>query len=117
MTAEFVLPWPPTKLSPNARLHHMALAREKKQYRRVCWMVALQQGAKPIEAERLSVHLTFVPPNRRARDEDNLIAAMKSGLDGLSDAIGVDDSRWKLTHDVAHGEIGGMVRVRVEVTE
>ena len=117
MTINFVLPWPPAKLSPNARLHFMALAREKKQYRRACWATALQQGAKRIEAERLSVHLTFVPPNRRARDEDNLVASMKSGLDGLSDAIGVDDSCWKLTHDVAHGEVGGMVRVRVEVAE
>jgi len=116
-TVDLVLPWPPTKLSPNARLHHMALAREKKRYRHACWATALQQGARPMQADKLSVHLVFVPPNRRARDEDNLVASMKSGLDGLSDAIGVDDSRWKLTHDVAHGEIGGLVRVRVEVKE
>jgi hypothetical protein len=27
----------------------------------------------------------------------------------------VDDSRWRLSFEVAGGEIGGMVRVRVEV--
>ena len=40
---------------------------------------------------------------------DNLIAAMKSGLDGLADALGVDDSRWALTCAI-DDNIGGMVR-------
>ena len=111
----FVLPWPPTKLSPNARLHHMAHFRLRKAYRRACWATALQQGAKPIDADRIAVHLTFIPPDRRHRDWDNLVASMKSGLDGLADAIGVDDSRWRLSFEVARGQIGGMVRVRVEV--
>lgn len=114
--ASFVLPWPPSNLSPNARLHWGARQRLVRQYRQVCWSTALQQGAKPIEADRVAVHLVFVPPNRRARDWDNLIASMKSGLDGLADAISVDDSRWRLSFEVAEGEIGGMVRVRVEVT-
>lgn len=115
MTVELTLPWPPSKLSPNARLHWAQRGRLAKQYRRACWATALQQGASPIKAERLAVHLTFVPPDRRHRDEDNLVASMKSGLDGLSDAIGVDDSCWRLSFEVAHGQIGGMVRVRVEV--
>jgi crossover junction endodeoxyribonuclease RusA len=63
----------------------------------------------------LAVHLHFVPPDRRRRDLDNLIASMKAGLDGLADALGVDDSRWKLSAEApaAGGEVGGFVRVEV----
>lgn len=111
------LPWPPSALSPNARHGHWGqLARAKAQYRRACAFVALAQGARSLKGscERLSVHLTFVPPNRHHRDDDNLIAAMKSGLDGLADVLGVDDSKWHVTHDpVSVAEIGGFVRVAV----
>lgn len=48
------------------------------------------------------------------RDDQNLIAAMKSGLDGLADVLGVDDSKWHVTHDPYSTEvIGGMVKVEV----
>lgn len=58
------------------------------------------------------VSLTFLPPDRRRRDLDNLIASMKSGLDVLADALGVDDNRFKLSAELAD-EIGGFVRVEV----
>jgi hypothetical protein len=38
--------------------------------------------------------LYFFYPDRRRRDDDNYVARMKSGLDGISDAIGQDDSEW-----------------------
>jgi len=34
------------------------------------------------------------------------------GLDGLADVLGVDDSRWALSAELA-GEVGGFVRVEV----
>ena len=39
---------------------------------------------------------------------------MKAGLDGLADVLQVDDSRWRLSFDVAQGEVGGMVVVQIE---
>lgn len=42
---------------------------------------------------------------------DNMLSACKAGLDGLSDAIGVDDSKWTLTIKKAE-EIGGFVKVQ-----
>jgi crossover junction endodeoxyribonuclease RusA len=63
------------------------------------------------------VRLQFFKPDKRARDWDNMLAAMKSGLDGLADAMGVDDSRWRLSFDVADETVpGGLVLVSVEVT-
>lgn len=109
------LPWPPTALSPNTRQHWSALASAKKAYRTECAWQAKAQGARAIDAAKLHVSLVFVPPNRRAFDLDNMLARMKSGLDGLCDVLGVDDSKWSLSIAKAD-EIGGMVRVEVRVT-
>ena len=107
------LPWPPKELNPNARMHYMALAKYKKTYRAACAWQAVAQGIGRMKAKRLDVQLTFYPPNRRARDADNCLAAMKSGLDGLADVLGVDDSKWRITFEMAD-TIGGMVKVEVK---
>jgi crossover junction endodeoxyribonuclease RusA len=106
------LPWPPKELSPNARMHWAALSRAKKAFRQACAWTAKSQGATAMEAQRLAVHLVFVPPNRQRRDADNCLAAMKAGLDGLADVLCVDDSRWRISFELAD-QIGGMVRVEV----
>ena len=113
MTAlNFILPWPPSNLSPNARLHWSQLAKAKKAYRAACAWTAKEQGAQRLGAEKLHLTITFVPPNRRAHDLDNCLARMKSGLDGLADVLGVDDKHWSLTISKSD-DIGGMVRVEV----
>ena len=112
-----VLPWPPRVLSPNSRPPHWAvLAQAKRAYRLACHAEARAAGWRNgavAPTDRLHVRLVFVPPDRRRRDMDNLIAAMKSGLDGLADALGVDDTRWTLTCAIDEANIGGMVRVEV----
>lgn len=63
--------------------------------------------------DRLKVHIRFVPPNRKRRDWDNLIASMKAGFDGLVDVLKVDDSQWVVSHEIDQHEIGGFVKVEV----
>jgi crossover junction endodeoxyribonuclease RusA len=111
------LPWPPKELSPNARIHWTKLAKAKKAYRHTCHMLARQAGFSAVYlvgVTRLHVSLTFYPPDRRLRDQDNMLAAMKSGLDGLADALQMDDRNFKTTFEVSD-EIGGMVIVTVGV--
>ena len=107
-----VLPWPPSELSPNKRQHWAKLAKAKKLYRAACATQARLQGLDRMASERLHLSLTFYPPTRRAFDLDNLLARMKSGLDGLADVIGVDDSRWSLAIQKA-AEVGGYVEVTI----
>lgn len=107
------LPWPPAGLNPNKRLHHMALAKLKATYRKVCADTARFQGAGPLKAEALTLRLTFVPPDRRGRDLDNMLSSMKAGLDGLADVLEVNDRAWSLVLERAP-DVGGFVRVRVE---
>lgn len=109
-----VLPWPPRILNPNVSKHWSQHARAKARFRAACAFQARAQGVGRMQAQRLRVRLSFVMPDRRVRDDQNLIAAMKSGLDGLADVIGIDDSKWHVTHDpISYDEIGGFVRVEV----
>lgn len=96
-----VLPFPPTILSPNQRPSWQAKARVVKTYRSDCYLITKLAAIRlPVGLERLVVSLHFYPPNRRRRDQDNLIASAKSALDGLADGLGVDDSRFVLIAQV-----------------
>lgn len=109
---EVTLPWPPSKLSPNARVHWRELAKQKKAFREACyWLSHPLKGMAPDGP--LNLELEFYPPNRRTRDRDNLLASMKSGLDGFADALGIDDSRFDFIGVRLSKDIGGMVKVRV----
>jgi crossover junction endodeoxyribonuclease RusA len=109
-----MLGWPPKGLNPNARANCYELSRLKKLYRHTCYFTALQAAGvgKWVEEGDIRVHLVFVPPDRRLRDDDNLVAMMKSGLDGLADALKVNDRRFRLSQEVSQ-EIGGFVCVQM----
>ena len=106
------LPWPPKELNPNARVHHHVLAKHKKRYKELCWALTLESKVRPPECDKIHLEILFVPPNRQRRDLDNCLAAMKAGIDGIAQAWGIDDNRFKYTIDIA-SYIGGMVKIVV----
>lgn len=109
------LPWPDKKMSPNARVHRMAVAPIRKRYRGDCCILAraAKMNFAHLTDTGLHLRITFNPPDRRARDLDNMLASIKSGLDGVADAIGVDDSKWTLTIQRGEPVKGGAVVVSV----
>lgn len=107
------LPWPPKALSPNARTHWAAKSKVAKAYRNTCFLLC-RQAALPVPAGRALLSLEFIPPDRRRRDDDNCIAAFKSGRDGVAEALGIDDSRFVTQLQISSEIIkGGAVRVRI----
>lgn len=111
MSYEVTLPWPPKALSPNARAHWRAKAPVTKAYKAACFTLCKEAGlTAPDVAGRLHLWLTFYPPDRRHRDDDNMIAAFKAGRDGLALALGIDDKRF-VCHPFVSDDIGGMVKV------
>lgn len=85
------LPWPPKELNPNARIDRRSVAPIKKKHRADCYLMA-KVATKDKIAGRHHIMLTFFPPNDwRQRDLDNLLASMKAGLDGVADALGIND--------------------------
>lgn len=108
-----ILPWPPKELSPNARTHWRKKAPITKAYKQACWALCKEAGViAPETVGRLHLWLTFYPPDRRHRDDDNMIASFKAGRDGLALALGVDDKRF-VCHPLVSDTIGGMVRVMI----
>lgn len=113
------MPWPPRDLSPNARLHWSRKARAAKKYRHDCWALALAAfpyRGRPVfeECEEIHVWMTYLPPDKRHRDLDNCLASSKALLDGLADALGVNDRRFRLHPYLSDKVIkGGAVEVRL----
>jgi len=108
------LPWPPKELSPNSALHWAKKAKKKKEYRHACWALALEAGLKaPGGDGKIEIEITFCPPDKRHRDADNMVASIKSGLDGLADALKVNDKRF-LPSFVFTESVLGMVIVEIK---
>ena len=98
---QFRLPWPSARLSPNARLHWAQKAKAVKAARKEARLSVLHQVYAADRAktagQRLRVSLEFIPKTAARRDLDNLIASCKGALDGIADALAVDDSRFELS--------------------
>ena len=114
------LPWPSRDLSPNARTHWAKKAKSAKSYRAICgWetkAAMLQPGAPQTFADgKITLSIIFHAKTRRAYDLDNALASIKSGLDGVADALGVDDSRWALRIEKGEPVRGGMIIVKIEI--
>lgn len=113
---ELVLPWPDRKLHPNARVHWAVKATATKRARNTACLLALEAGWKalPLPEGRLHLWMDFYPPDKRRRDDDGLLAAMKAARDGIADALGIDDRRF-VSHPLVKDEVrkGGEVRIRI----
>lgn len=108
---KITLSWPPSTLSPNSRAHWAVVAADRRAYRREGWLAAKEVNAAVRASDSLCV--TFHPPDKRRRDLDNMLASIKSGLDGIADATCKDDSGWSLTISVGEPVKGGKVVVEV----
>jgi hypothetical protein len=100
-----MLPWPDKKLSPNARVHPLALYRAKKKAKGDARLETLA-FVSAVQARfgrgwwhscpRLRVSIAATPKDNRRRDEDNLQASLKAALDGIADALGIDDHKFRI---------------------
>jgi len=113
------LPWPDPRLNPNrSKGVHWAStselrARQKSDARLLALQAMRAQGYVPPPGV-LPLCITFVQPDKRARDRDNLLAACKGLLDGLSQALGVDDQHFDpVTIRRAYGSKPGAVIVEI----
>ena len=90
-----ILLLPPKELAPNSRVCWQAKMRAKREYRQHAKDMAYTP--RPPRWKLCRVQCRFFFTQNRRRDPDNLLAWMKSGFDGLTDAgIWADDCG--LTH-------------------
>lgn len=102
-----MMPWPDSILSPNNRDHWRVRSMAKKQQRADWRALACHYKLKAPAEGKVEVRMEFIPSDRRPRDADNLLASCKAGLDGLADAMGVNDSRFRITFDMGEPVKGG----------
>jgi crossover junction endodeoxyribonuclease RusA len=116
MTAavSFDLPFPDKLLWPNGRTKQWgAKHRVVKAARFQAWGAALAAGVTKADPEaRVSLAVTVHPKTRNLIDRDNCVASLKSYIDGLADALGVDDQTFD-TPIITFGEPvrGGLLTV------
>ena len=84
---------PDGDLNPNKRLHHMALAKAKREAKDEMIALVLQKGRPPSPFPTAHINIIWVAKDFRRRDVDNLFASMKPYIDGLVTAgVLIDDS-------------------------
>jgi crossover junction endodeoxyribonuclease RusA len=94
------LPYPPKELMPNKAkgTHWTTLHSLRDQQRlagKLCTQAALQTSGPQEWPERIPVSLLYLAPKKRmGADLDGLLSASKHILDGMADALGVDDKRF-----------------------
>lgn len=115
MILSVALPWPSSKLLPNARSPGAWRIKQSaaKAYKADCTIVCRAAGLRPLDMDRAHLTLRFCPPDRRRRDLDNMLAAFKQGLDAISESIGIDDCHFGLTLVRGEPVKGGSVEVTI----
>lgn len=113
---EITLPWPPAVLSANSRASRFERAGAISDARLEALLLAEKNGLHLMKLPDgpLGTILTFHFPNDRRRDADNCLGMMKAALDGLCEALEIDDARlWPITLERGKNVTGGQVIVRI----
>lgn len=116
------LPFPDAALFPNRKngKHWTATAGPKvaQKFEGYNLTKAAMKAAGPQEwSEHIPLSLLYIMPDKRHRDMDNCLAASKALLDGMADALGVNDKRFKpILVDWVHGSGEGALIAAVGVS-
>jgi len=111
------LPWPDKALHPNARVHWARRAKAAKSLRTAAAACTLEAGIRRGDWDipcAIRATVIFHPPDKRRRDIDGMLSSIKSGIDGIADILGIDDSRWTIAMCKGEPRKGGLVRVELE---
>jgi hypothetical protein len=86
------LPWPAPALSANARVHWRRKSSATKVHRQWAYLATLEVKPKHPNGD-IPVSITFYPPSNRL-DRANMPHLVKAYLDGIADAMKVNDRRF-----------------------
>lgn len=89
------LPWPPASLSGHAKGHWRGKAKVTKQHRVDAYWAAVEAGWHKLDLADGDIRLrvTFTPPDNRG-DRVNYPNRIKPYIDGIADAMNVNDKRF-----------------------
>ena len=90
---------PPSKAYPNKKTHYFTLSSIRREQQEEMIAYVLEQGRPDTPYDRAHITITWRSKDKRNRDVDNLLSAMKGSIDGLIHAgVIVDDSAKHLSY-------------------
>ena len=90
---------PPSKAYPNKKTHYFTLSSIRREQQEEMIAYVLEQGRPDTPYDRAHITITWRAKDKRSRDIDNLLSAMKGSIDGLIHAgVIVDDSAKHLSY-------------------
>jgi Holliday junction resolvase RusA-like endonuclease len=112
-----ILPLPDAALNPNRSngRHWGVTSQIKKQTFSDAFYAVREKypAGNPIAGD-IALTLTFVLPDKRRHDRDNLLASCKAALDGIAKAMGIDDNQFEpITLKRAYDKGNGRVIVEI----
>lgn len=110
MTIE--LPWPPSSLSGHAKGHWRGKSTVTAQHRGWAKAAALAAGARRLvlPVGDIAIRFVFIPPDRRG-DRTNYPNRLKPAIDGIAEALRVNDRRFLPSYEFREPEKPGKVIV------
>jgi crossover junction endodeoxyribonuclease RusA len=115
-----VLDFPPKDLFPNraSGKHWGSLYKLKSDYRESStWLAKSQLGDWKHNGNPIVLTMAFHMPDKRWRDADNCLAAAKAGIDGLADALMINDRTFNpIVVQRILGEKPGKLIITLEAT-
>jgi crossover junction endodeoxyribonuclease RusA len=108
------LPWPPKYL----RRGGISPGREgwAKAYRDFAALLTQKAGVHALYRPGVVVTVDLRPPSNWKLTKPEAIARVRSGLEGVADAIGVEVDEWQLTAALGDRHSAGAVIVEIEGT-
>ena len=112
------LPFPDSRLNPNRyKGKHWAATVDLRKSAREAATLLTRQASRGVTfpmGHEVSLKIVFVQPDRRQRDRDNLLSAAKASIDGVADALGINDVQFNpVTVCREYGPKPGSVRIEI----
>lgn len=105
-----VLPFPDSSLAGHNTGHWSKKARVVATHRAWAFHATRAAKAKVAEQGDISIKFRFVPPNNRG-DRTNYPNRLKPYIDGIAEALGINDKRFLPSYEFAEAEKPGRVEV------
>ena len=99
---EITLPWPAKPLHSNSNPNRFVKQRAVKKARGDAKLMA--QNAKVPTIPDAVLEFTYYPPHRRY-DCQNIAGSLKAYIDGIADAMGCDDKKFKVIYPSEFAEV------------
>lgn len=112
MAAPIILPWPPSALSGHNKGSWHGKSGLVNKHREWARNATFAAKARVTGTGDIPITIRFVPPNNRG-DRTNFPNRIKPAIDGIADALKVNDRRFIPSYEFAAPEKPGRVEVTI----